>query len=294
MKNKNIFRTIYIFVAIIIFIGSFIIIKNYDNSISKIIKKEAIVIDPTKYDSKNDGKLVIATGKLTTVDKIVDPDFLVEIRNATKLERVVQVFRYYGDEKLKTVGTRWENITESHESEVIDKNGKTYINVDPAIDITDSTFLIDAQMNGIEILAENFENFKINSTIRNLLFDKLEVVSSLNENIKFYIQENYITTYETTPSVGDIRITYNYYDLLKTKEFTVIGKQEANQIVPYEIKKDKSISGVYEGKLSAKDIAQKFNPKGGLIKTIVIIIDVITALIGLIIISKKENIKTNY
>lgn len=204
--------------------------------------QEISIEDPEK---KNEGKLVLASGTIFTMDKLLDQDTGVSVENSLKLIRIVEM-------------NQWKEVRH---------NGKiVYQQIWSAFKINSANFIKKNYQNpdGEKIYLDNKNFYSKESKLgaffihqyhidemKNLsgVFINASYVSSIEGNLQNILENNGLYDYgvkiknnfiyikkntdnSNTDSVGDLRIRYQR---IASKAFTIIAAQYENNLVPYEV-----------------------------------------------------------
>ena len=219
-------------------------IKNVDE-----LRKQVIEVSSSKIDDKNDGKLIVTSGKLDYNEGVItDEDFKVS-ETTPYLVRKVEIYQLVeetdDDDNVKCTEKEWKEGISSLSDKAIEKGCKNPSEDD--IKYESDEFLTDETLKvGAFTLISDFK--KLLSASKKVTIDEnLE----LPEGYKVY--NNYITNSEdpSNPKVGDIRISYTKNDW---KEASVLGKQIDDTIGAYTTKKNTSIKRIVEGTKNSADI----------------------------------------
>lgn len=194
-----------------------------------IAKEELIEVSSSTVDPNNEGKLIVTSGQINLLnDMVYDSEFNVSMKTG-KLTRVVEMYQWTESCEDDSNGTETCTYTKKWSSDIIDdKNFETGHNNPDTMPYESKTFIMDNVKLGA---------FKLNNNLLNQLSTRTEykelsedVANSKNLNIK----DGAYTTYEETPEVGDVRISFLYND---AKDITIMGVQRADSFE--EFKTDK-------------------------------------------------------
>ena len=223
-----------ILIALVIYFGIMAIINiNKDKDINKEILKEVTIVKDGKVNKKNEGKLVLVTGKISYDDKIKFSELNSEI-DSFKVTRKVEDYISY-----KTPGGskshKWINREEAKNKEsdnILDTLYTTTIEKETKV----GQFELDnIGMSKIK----NSKIFKDDSKIGNLEMTGLYYSDPAHE--------------EDGEKVGDVKITYTYFDTEKIPYLTILAEQKENTFIPYKMK-GQDVYKVIEGKINSKEL----------------------------------------
>lgn len=214
-----------------------------------IAKKELIEVSPSTVDPNNEGKLIVTSGQINLLnDMVYDSEFNVSMKTG-KLTRVVEMYQWTERCEDDSNGTETCTYTKKWSSDIIDDSdfSSGYNNPD-TMPYESKTFIMDNVKLGA---------FKLNDNLLNQLSTRTEykelsedVANSKNLNIK----DGAYTTYEETPEVGDVRISFLYND---AKDITIMGVQRADSFEEFKTEKnDYTILALEEKILSGNEFTE--------------------------------------
>ena len=266
-KVKNSFGGIII--GIILLIGGTCLLwwnegENVKNiNAVKEVQKEVVTVSSDSVDSKNEGKLVLTSGKLTNNDEeLKDEQFGVSVKSAA-LKRDVEVYVWVessttddNDHTTYSYTKEWRNdLVSSSDFHEGGHENPTSLAVD------DKVYSASKVSVGAFDLSED-QKSRLSASAK---YTASEANVGLDETYSF--KEGYITTSKdiNNPEVGDIRITWTYNDWT---EATVLGVQKGSSFVDFVSKDGKKINRVEKGTLSADELILKMEKENKLIKWI--------------------------
>lgn len=111
------------------------------------------------------------------------------------------------------------------------------------------------------------------------------------ETVKFHKNDEYIVSYDRIPIRGDLRISYDYLDLDKKVEISILAKQEGKDLKPYKLDSADPIYQTYTKKITSKDaLIKKLESEGDDAKLGVVIVLVIVIIVGFFVFRKKPEV----
>lgn len=248
MKKLSVWKIIITIIIIYITVTGIININKENNNNQKILN-EVIFVNDGKIREENENKLVLVTGKINYYGTINFKE-LNHTFNSFKVIRTVQDF----DEVTSAGGTiskKWvdRELTDEEKQknekykEEIDKNKDylhTILSETKTLDTTIGEYKIDEiGMNKIEA-DELYNNKEVK--IDNLEFDGL------------YYSD---LSHKENPELGDMRITYHYYNVDKESYMTILAVQKEGSFIPYKLDSKTEIYNVYNGRIDDLDKLEK-------------------------------------
>lgn len=206
-----------ILVALVLYFGVMAVINvNKDKDINKEILKEVIIVKDGKVYKKNDSKLVLVTGKISYDGTVRFSELNSEI-DSFKVTRKVEDYISYktpgGTKSHKWVNR--EKVKDAESDNILDTLNTVTIKKDTKI----GQFELDRI--GMDKI-KNSKIFKDDSKIGNLEMTGLYYSDPAHE--------------EDGEEVGDVKVTYTYFDTEKTPYLTVLAEQNGNTFIPYRMK----------------------------------------------------------
>ena len=108
------------------------------------------------------------------------------------------------------------------------------------------------------------------------------------ENAVFHKDGEYISSVERIPVRGDIRVAFDYLDVEKKGEITILAKQVGNELQPYELDSADPVYQIYNEKISDTNVlAQKLESDANAAKIGIAIVLVIVIVAGVFVFKKK-------
>ncbi len=212
-----------ILVAVIAYFTIFAFINiNKEKELNKKILKEVVYVTDGKADSKNEGKLVLVSGKIA-YDNLVT--FLeLEDFATIKINRKVEDYKKVYDEDDNEYTLEWEERTEP-------LGGDNYIDQlvseEKVANISIGEFTLDKK--GLSLIpADSY-------------YSKQEKIGDLITSGIDYQRD----PHEEDLKVGDVKLTYKYYDLDKYPNMTILAVQKGNSFIPYQVDKKKDFYQVF-------------------------------------------------
>ena len=267
MKNKNSNPFGGIIAGILLLIGGTCLLWwNEGNNVKNIeglaeAKKVLVEVTSDKVDSKNEGKLVVTSGKVDVVDEnIKDEKFGIEVKSA-KLSRIVEVFAWeehsdtdddgntrYSYEKKWTA--RLEDSSNFHEGGHTNPTSKS---------IEDKDVIADVVKLGAYELSSELKNDMGTDAAYGI--DTLELPEGYDK------VEGYVTNAKdyAKPEVGDVRITWKYNNW---DEASVMAMQKGNSFAKFTTKNGRDFYRIEKGVMNADGFTSKIQSEDKMMKWI--------------------------
>ena len=211
---------IILFIIVVYFIVFAIINVNKEKDINKEILDKVIYVTDGKINKKNEGKLVLVTGKVG-YDKLV-----------SFLELPEDFVKEY-DEDSKEYEYDWEE-----REEPLDKESDNYleriVSEEKTSNVTIGEFKLDKK--GLDLIPTR-------------IYAAAESIGELTTTGIAYERD----PWEEDLKEGDIKLSYQYYDINKNPYITVLAVQKGDSFEPYEVDKKNNVYQLYVGKINNKD-----------------------------------------
>ena len=226
-----------ILLVIVIYFAIFAVINvNKEKDYNKEILEKVTIITDGKVDEKNEGKLVLVSGKIK-YDSLVSFMELDEDFGTIKITRKVEDYLKVKDEDGKTE-TKWVERTEP-----LKNPGDDYLKT-----------LVSAEKESKISIGEFELGEKGQSLVKaDKYYSKQEKIGDLITKGIDYSRD----PYEEDLKVGDMKLTYKYYDLEKHPNMTVLAVQKGNSFVPYKVDKKTQVFQVFTKKVDTKEKLEK-------------------------------------
>lgn len=259
-----------ILAAIVIMFTVFAVInvKKEKTTNEEVLGKVIFVADG-KVNPENEGKLVVVTGNITADDYVT----FMELDESFKS---VKVTRKVEDYVKNTEDGETEYEWVEREQPLEDTNGdylKTIVSEERVSEnIKVGEFTLDT--NGKKDLPLSY-------------YAKQEKVGDLITTGIDYSRD----PYEEDLKVGDMKITYKYFDLEKNPTVSVLAVQKGNSFEPYKVDDKTQVYQVFMGKVTDKDALAKelkSNVKGTIRGKVLFIIMILGIGIFFIVDNKKK------
>lgn len=255
--NKKTKIIIYVIVAIVALALATKALKQNDGIKPEILDK-VVILNEAKVSPENDGKLVLISGKLETDYTLTDEDLGLQI-DSCKAERKVEMYQYAI--KNDTLDYKWDDDVKEYV--VIDS--KRYYNPNKSMDDLETCDI--AQLGEFTVPEGLTKKLSYNSNVKDL-----------PEVKRYRIKNDYLTNTSGIDKIGDIRIKYNYVDLDKTGEVSILAKQVGDSFEEYKLDTGYNVFNLYQNKITnkeelAKELDKDMNTMyGGIIIVIIIIL----------------------
>ena len=237
--------------------------KKADNE--KILKQVTVVSDG-KVKAENEGKLVLVTGEID-YENPIDFDELDYTLNTFKIKRTVKDFVSF--EKDGQTHYEWQERTEAKHN--VYRPLDLLYTIEESETPTVGEFTLDDY--GLSRVRTN-SSYSDNETIYGLAWNGLEYTNPNHDE----------------EEVGDVSVTYEYFDVDKCEYLTILAKQKGNSFEPYKLGKTQ-IYSIYEGKVDSTDMLKDKldievkQSKRGRIAFIILIV----AIAALVAFDRKKN-----
>lgn len=218
-------------VIVIYFIIMGIININKEKDDNELILDKVTIVNDGKVLKENEGKLVLVTGKIEYDGKI---SFLENSDTFDSFKVIRKVEDYQEIEK---------NDNKKHYDWVERKEGfdsKEYLYT-----IYSETKTLDTKI-GEFVLDETGMN-KVEA--KELYINKDNKIGDLEFDGLFYSK----LSHEDNPQVGDMRVTYHYFNTNKYKSISILAEQKGDSFIPYKLNNKKEIYIVYNGEINTKE-----------------------------------------
>lgn len=224
---------IILVIIVVYFIVFGIINVNIEKKAHKEILDKVIIIKDGKVDKKNDNKIVLVVGK---VDNNEPVSFLELDENfkTIKIKRTVEDYVKVKDEETNKVSYEWKERTKpltNNDNDFL----KEIVSEEKISDIKIGDFKLDDK--GKELVPAH------------KYYSKQESIGELTTKGIAYERD----PWEEDLQEGDIRLTYQYYELDKYPYLSVLAVQKGNSFIPYKIDKKRELYQVFEGKIDTKE-----------------------------------------
>lgn len=264
---------------ILIVVGSILLWTNESNSVKNIrtvkeVTDTAISVPSDNVSTENNGKLVVTSGDLNVIDdEVMDQNFNVGIKTPV-LRRVVEMYQWEENETETSDNSVRYTYTRDWSEKLIDSSYfHDSMHENPTSKLYDNDIFTAGQV--------KIGNFELSEGEKaSLETDKeldLSAVTTLPDGFTKY--DKYITNAPDmqNPSVGDIRIYYEYNDWTSA---TVLAVQNNNTFTPYTSKAGKSVDRVFEGTRSKDDVVDQMTAENDILKWTFRIVGILLVVIG--------------
>ena len=221
-------------IIVIYFIVFAAINVNKEKNNNKDILNKVVYVTDAKLSKKNEGKLVLVSGKIG-YDKLVSFDEL-ENFGTIKISRTVEDFVKIVDESDKT-HYDWNERKVALEGET--DFLKTVISEKKISKVFIGDYELDSK--GLDLIKADKH------------YSDQEEIAGLTTTGLSYERD----PWEEDLEVGDVRLTYKYYDLKKHPYMSILAVQKGNSFVPYKVDNKTEIYQVFDHKVSNKSQLSK-------------------------------------
>lgn len=219
-----------ILLAVVAYFAIFAVINvNKEKNYNAEMLDKVVIVKNGKLDSKNEGKLVLVSGKIK-YDELVT--FLeLEDFSTIKINRKVEDY-------LKTEdGNKWVERTEPLKDE------EDYL----------KTITSEEKVSKVSIGDYDLDEKGLSLIPADSYYHGQEKIGDLETAGHDYTRDKW----EENLKVGDMKLTYKYYDLEKYPNMTILAVQKGNSFVPYTVDKKTSVYQVFTKKVDTKEKLEK-------------------------------------
>lgn len=265
---------IILIVLVVYFIFFAVINVNKEKNMNKEILDKVIYVTDGKVNPKNEGKLVLVTGKIS-YDNLVIFMELEEDFGTIKISRTVEDFVSYKEDDGDT-GYEWVERTKPLENNDDHDYLKEIVSEDKISKVNVGEFELDKK--GLSLIpADSY-------------YSESEKIGELTTKGIAYERD----PWEENLEEGDVRLTYKYYDLKKNPYLSILAIQKDNSFVPYKYDKKTEEYEVFVGKITNEKALSKelkTNVKNTIRGKSIFIILILG--IGIFLIVDNKKIKSN-
>lgn len=225
---------IILIIVIIYFVVFAIININKEKSMNSEILDKVVIVKNGKLDSKNEGKIVLVSGKIS-YDKLVTFPELENLKTI-KLNRKVEDYQKYYNKRNNKEELKWfERLTPL--------NGDSYLD-----NITSEEII-----SNIEIGDYKLDSYGLSLIPTDSYYSKQESIFDLTTTGISYERD----PWEEELQEGDMKITYKYYDIEKYPYMSIIAIQKGNSFIPYQYDNKTNFYQVFSKKVDTKEKLKK-------------------------------------
>ena len=223
---------IILIVVVAYFIIFAIINVNKEKSINEKILDKVTYVTDGKINNKNQGKLVLVTGKIS-YDNLVS---FIELEDfgSIKINRKVEDYVKEYDEEDNEYEYKWierEEPLKNSEDDYL----KQIVSEEKISNIKVGEFTLDKK--GLELLpADKY-------------YSKQKNIGELTTKGIDYTRD----PWEEDLKEGDIKLTYKYFDIDKNPYITILAVQDEESFKPYKVDKKKEVYQIFMGKVNTKE-----------------------------------------
>jgi hypothetical protein len=210
-------------------------------------------------DQLKEGKLVHVTERATTAELLTDDTFQLEIKEAIKLKRIVEMYQWQESYDYFQFHYLYEQVWAKQQIDSSEFDApERYHN--PEMPLSEKTFL--AQQVMLErfrlsaTVIEQMEHYQSQAVPRKTLrqVQKNFYRQFPDKKLLLYDTGYYIGRNPLNPKIGDLRIRY---EIVPSETVTVVAKQQSSNLVPYQTEIGGEIELFEYGTVSANDMFLK-------------------------------------
>lgn len=224
-----------ILALIIIYFAVFAVINvNKEKEINKDILNKVIFVTDGKIDKKNEGKLVVVSGKISYDEPVtfIELEDFKTIKAKRKVEDYIKVEE---DGKTKLEWVERKEPLENNDGDFL----KVLTTEEKIANVKVGEYTLDSH--GLELIPADRR------------YSKQEKVGDLITTGLDYSRD----PYEEDLKEGDMRITYTYYELEKYPNMSILAVQKGDSFIPYEYDKKNEVYQLFVGKIENKEQLSK-------------------------------------
>ena len=225
---------IILFIIVVYFLVFAIININKEKTMNDEILDKVIIVKDGKLNSKNEGKIVLVSGKID-YDELVTFAELDNL-NTIKINRKVEDYQKYHNEKTNKNEFKWVE-------RLIPLNGDSYLD-----NITSEEVI-----SNIKIGDYDLDSYGLSLIPTDSYYSKQESIFDLTTTGISYERD----PWEENLIEGDVRLTYKYYDIKKYPNMSILAIQKGNTFIPYQYDKKTSFYQVFSKKVDTKEKLRK-------------------------------------
>ena len=263
---------------LVFFIGILLLWWNEGNNVRNLRSvseglKNYKDVKSTKVDSKNDGKLVATSGKITFESPAVDSEFNITSKSAV-LRRSVEMYQWQekcesDDDNKKTCTYKKVWSDEIIDSSEFEKEGHENPTTKPYD--SEKYYGEDIKLGAFEMTKNLLEKLSTKKQIKDL---SEEVATSHGMSVdKAY----YTNVTEDGPKVGDLRISFYEND---SEYVSVLAMQSDSHFKVYKTKKGKNFFNLYEEEYNGSDMFQIISKQNNFGKWALRVVGILCVIMG--------------
>ena len=219
-----------ILLILVVYFSIFAVINvNKEKKINKDILDKVVYVLDGKLDKKNEGKLVLVSGKIS-YDNLVT---FLELENFSTIKITRKVEDYKKVEEDGETELKWverEKPLENNDNDFL----KTILSEEKVSKVSIGDYELDSH--GLELIpADRY-------------YSKQEKIGDFTTTGIDYQRD----PWEEDLKEGDIKLTYKYYDLEKHPNMSILATQKGNSFIPYEYDKKSKIYQLFDHKVTNK------------------------------------------
>lgn len=220
-----------ILLVIVAYFAIFAVINiNKEKNYNQEMLDKVVIITDGKVDPKNDDKLVLVSGKVE-YDELVT---FLELENFStiKINRKVEDYlKVDGEEKWVEREAPLKDSDDDYLKQILSEEKVSKVNI--------GDFKLDEK--GLSLIPTNS------------YYHEQEKIGDLETGGIDYSRDKW----EEDLKVGDMKLTYKYYDLKKYPNMSILAVQKGNSFVPYQVDKKTQVYQVFTKKIDTKEKLQK-------------------------------------
>lgn len=220
--------TIVLIVVLAVLVAMGIKNSKKEKSLNEKILKEVTLVADGKVQSGNNGKLVLAAGKINFEGDIQFEELDKPIKSF-KVIRTVKDFVEYEKDGEKHYDWQERTQAKSTWGALLDQVYSTQKTITPTI----GEFTLDSK--GLELVNAS-SYYETDNLIAGLKWNGMEYTNMGRDDAE----------------PGDVSITYDYFDCEKNEYLTILAKQSGNTFVPYTFDKE-DVYRVFNGKIDSME-----------------------------------------
>ena len=213
-----------------------------------------------KYDSSDEGKMIIAKGNLHNDSTITDPKMNVTAEGVSEMKRIVEMLQYQKKDE-ESYSIDWFAYQCSSFAIETDEGNKRFINPKFPQDLQCINFYGKAILGdtGLSLSDRHFIYLNLNNTDREKKIIKWVNYTDLPEDggkqYGLTLSDGYYKSSSNgKDSIGDIRVSYQIQTIKNKPFITAIGIQNNGTLDQYAYNTDHNVGHAFYGDLNKEEI----------------------------------------
>ena len=221
-------------IVVIYFIIFAVINVNKEKNYNQDILENAVFVTDGQVNAENEGKIVVVSGKVEYDEAVT----FLELEDFSSIKVNRKVEDYLRVEKGDKTTNQWVERLEP----LSNPDGdflKELVSEEKVSKVSIGEFVLDQK--GLELIPTDS------------YYSKQEFIGELTTSGIDYMRD----PHEEDLRVGDMRITYKYYDLDKYPNMSILAVQKGNSFEPYQVDKKTSVYQIFTKKVTNKEALEE-------------------------------------